>query len=193
MLEQYEQEFGDLIVRFLKIVFLSTLSSETEISFREAVGFRMAQRYLEAFEPFAAASKALSSRRARRNLLAALWEDGRGFSSDNLRCMRALAPHLDRALRLQIRLISADVRTEQVSGAFDRLTLGVIFLDRSGLPLWLNRRAQEMVRRSGALQLSSTGVTTHRQSDAQSLRELVKGALAGGTKISWQSAAMLMI
>jgi DNA-binding CsgD family transcriptional regulator/PAS domain-containing protein len=182
LLEQYEEEFGELVVRFLKIVFLSTLSAETDISVREAVGFRMAQRYLEAFEPFAAASKALSSRQARRNLLAALWEDGRGFNSDNLRCMRALVPHLDRALRLQIRLISADVRADQVSGAFDRLTLGVIFLDRSGLPLWLNRRAQEIVGRSSSLQLSSTGLTAHRQPDAQSLRELVKGALIDGTQ-----------
>jgi DNA-binding CsgD family transcriptional regulator len=180
VLEQYEEEFGELIVRFLKIVFLSTLSAQTEISVRETIGFRMAQQYLEAFEPFGATSKA--SRQARRNLLAALWEEGRGFSSDNLRCMRALVPHLDRALRLQMRLISADVRADLVSGAFDSLTLGVIFLDRSGLPLWLNKRAQEIIRHSNVLQLSSTGLTAHRQSDAQSVRELVKGALVGGTQ-----------
>jgi DNA-binding CsgD family transcriptional regulator len=96
--------------------------------------------------------------------------------------MRALVPHLDRALRLQMRLISADVRADLVSGAFDSLTLGVIFLDRSGLPLWLNKRAQEIIRHSNVLQLSSTGLTAHRQSDAQSVRELVKGALVGGTQ-----------
>jgi hypothetical protein len=38
LLEQYEEEFGELVVRFLKIVFLSTLSAETDISVREAVG-----------------------------------------------------------------------------------------------------------------------------------------------------------
>jgi hypothetical protein len=47
VLEQYEEEFGELIVRFLKIVFLSTLSAQTEISVRETIGFRMAQQYLE--------------------------------------------------------------------------------------------------------------------------------------------------
>jgi DNA-binding CsgD family transcriptional regulator/PAS domain-containing protein len=182
VLEQYEQEFGKLIIRFLKIVFLSTLSSQTDISVREAIGFRMAQRYLDAFEPLGTSSEALASGRARRNLLAALWEDGRGFSSDNLHCMRALVPHLDRALRLQMRLISADVRADLVSGALDSLTLGVIFIDRSGLPLWLNSRAQEIVRRSNVLQLSSAGLTARRQSDAHSVRKLVNGALTAGTQ-----------
>jgi hypothetical protein len=182
VLEQCEQEFGELIIRFLKIVFLSTLWSQTDISVREAIGFRMAQRYVEAFEPSGVATEALASRRARRNLLAALWEDGRGFSSDNLRCMRDLVPHLDRALRLQLRLISADVRADLVSGALDTLTLGVVFINRSGLPLWHNRRAQEIIRRSNVLRLSSAGLTAHRQSDTRSVRELVNGALDIGTQ-----------
>jgi hypothetical protein len=80
-----------------------------------------------------------------RNLIAALWEDGRVFSPDNIRCMHLFMPHLDRAMRLQMQLNSADLRAGRVSGVLDRLTLGVVLVEDSGRPAWLNRRAQEIV------------------------------------------------
>src|SRR5262245_10027015 len=40
-LDQCAEEYGELIVRFLKIVFFSTLSSQKEIAAREAIGLRM--------------------------------------------------------------------------------------------------------------------------------------------------------
>jgi DNA-binding CsgD family transcriptional regulator len=113
-------------------------------------------------------------------LLAALWEDGRIFNRDNLRHMRLLAPHIDRALRLQMRLSAADLRVDMVSGAFDRLALGVAFVDRSGRSLWLNRRAQEILEGSNELRLaSSSGPAGRGLSEARTLRELITGAASG--------------
>jgi DNA-binding CsgD family transcriptional regulator/PAS domain-containing protein len=182
VLDEYAQEFGELIIRFLKIVFLSILRSQNDVSAREAIGLRMAQRYLQAFEPLEGTSASSLSRAAGRRLIAALWEDGRIFSGDKLRSMRLLAPHLDRAVRLQMRLRSADLRADMVSGALDCLTHGVVLVDRSGLPLWLNQRAQEIINRSNALQLSSAGLAGYRPSDTRSLRELVKGAVSARTQ-----------
>jgi hypothetical protein len=51
-LDQYAREFGELIIHFFKIVFLSTLRSHNDASACEAVGLRMAQRYPQAFEPW---------------------------------------------------------------------------------------------------------------------------------------------
>ena len=143
-LEQYAQDFGELIVHFLKIVFLSTLRPQSDVSARQAVALRMVQRFPQAFEPWGQSPESPPPKAAWRKLLAALWEDGRIFNRDNLRHMRLLAPHIDRALRLQMRLSAADLRVDMVSGAFDRLALGVAFVDRSGRSLWLNRRAQEI-------------------------------------------------
>jgi hypothetical protein len=49
-LDEYAQEFGDLIIRFLKIVFLSMLRSQKDVRAREGIGLKMAQRYLQASE-----------------------------------------------------------------------------------------------------------------------------------------------
>jgi DNA-binding CsgD family transcriptional regulator len=179
-LDEYAQEFGELIVRFLKIVFLSILRSQNDVAAREAIGLKIAQRYLHAFEASQRASAASGS--IGRKLIATLWEDGRVFSGDNLRCMRLLAPHLDRALHLQMRLSSADVRASGVSGALDCLAHGVVLVDQSGLPVWLNKRAEEIINSSDALRLSHAGFVGHRPSDTRSLRELIKETVSAGTQ-----------
>jgi hypothetical protein len=180
-LDQYAQEFGELIVHFLKIVFLSILRPQSDVAAREAIGLRMVQRHPQAFEPWEETSASSQSKSAWRKLMAALWEDGRIFTRDNLRYMHLLAPHLNRALRLQMRLSAADLRIDMVSGAFDCLTLGVAFVDRSGQPLWLNRRAREIIDSSNVLQLASSAeLTGRRPSDTRSLRELITGAVSAG-------------
>ena len=174
-LDQYAEEFGELIVRFLKIIFLSILWSQKDVGAREAIGLRMTRRYLQAFEPSQGNSPSSSSKSAGRNLIAALWEDGRMFSDESLNSMRLLIPHLDRALRLQMRLKAADLRADLVSGALDCLTLGVVLVDRSGVPLWHNKRAREIVSHPDSLRLSISSLGGSRPSDTRSLRELVGG------------------
>lgn len=181
-LDEYEQEFGELIVRFLKNVFLSILWSPDDVRAREAIGLIMTQRYVQAFDPSGETSTSSPAISPRRRLIAALWEDGHIFGSDHLHSMRLLAPHLDRAARLQMRLNSADLHAERISGALDALTLGVVFVDGSGLPLWHNRRAQEIISRSNAAQRGCTGLAGHSRSDTQSLRELIKRALSAGNQ-----------
>ena len=181
-LDQYAEEFGELIIRFLKIVFVSILRSQHEASAREAIGLKMVQRYLEAFEPVTGISGSPKSKAAGRKLIAALWEEGRVFSGDNLRSMRLLIPHLDRALRLEMRLNLADLHRNLVSGALDYLTYGVVLVDTAGLPLLFNKRAQEIINQSDALRLSPAGLKGRRTLDTRSLRELITEALSAGTQ-----------
>jgi DNA-binding CsgD family transcriptional regulator/PAS domain-containing protein len=182
VLDEYEREFGELIIRFLKNVFLSILWSPDDVRAREAIGLIMTQRYVQAFEPSVGTSTSSPAISARRKLIAALWEDGYAFSGDTLRSMRLLAPHLDRAVRLQMRLSSADLHADRISGVLDVLTLGVVLVDDSGLPLWHNRRAQEIMSRSNAVRLASAGLAGHCRSDSQSLRELIKQAVSAGNQ-----------
>jgi DNA-binding CsgD family transcriptional regulator len=178
-LDEYECEFGELIVRFLKIVFLSMLWSPEDVYGRESIGLIMTQRYLQALDlPEDTSTPSPSS--MHRKLIAGLWEDGHAFSRENLESMRLIAPHLDRALRLQMRLNSADLHAKRISGALDALTLGVVLVNGSGRPLWLNKRAEEITSRSTAIRFCSTGLAGHKHSDTQSLHDLIKGAVSSG-------------
>ena len=180
ILDQYVDEFGELIIRFLKILCLSVLYSQNDIGNREIIGLRLARQYLPAFEPVAATSISAPSRPALRRLIAALWEEGCVFSSGDLHCIRVLIPHLDRALRLQMRLSAAKLETEMVSGALDCLTLGVMFVDHRGVPLWLNRRARELTNSSGVIRISSNGLIGRDPSDTRSINRLVQDAICEG-------------
>jgi hypothetical protein len=142
----------------------------------------MTRRYVQAFEPSGETSVPSPVSSMRRKLIAALWENGHAFGPDHLRSMRLLTPHLERAVRLQMRLRSADLNAERISGAFDALTLGVILVDGTGRPFWLNKRAQEIMRFSNGVRLCSSGLAGHGQSDTQSLRDLVKGAVFAGSQ-----------
>jgi DNA-binding CsgD family transcriptional regulator len=180
-LDQYAEEFGELIVRFLKIVFLSILQSQNEVGVREAIGLKMVQRYVDAFEPAAGIAYSPKSKLVGRKLIAALWEDGRAFSGDNLRSMQVLIPHLDRALRLQTHFKSRDFHKNLMSGSLDYLTHGVVLVDSSGLPVWMNKRAQEMITESDDLLLGPGGLRSRRPRDTRSLRELIREAVFSGT------------
>ena len=176
-LDQYAEEYGELIVRFLKIVFISTLSSQKDIAAREAIGLRMTRRYLQAFRAMQASSSSWKS--VGRRLIAALWEDGRTFKGENL---RLITPHLDRALRLQIRLNAAQLQADIISGALDHLTLGVVLVDRAGMPIWHNRRAHEIMASTGGLRITRNGLAGASPADTRVLRELITAAVCEGAQ-----------
>ncbi len=176
-LDQYGEEYGELIVRFLKIVFLSTLCSQKEITAREAIGLRMTRRYLQTFRGMQASPSSWKS--VGRRLIAALWEEGRTFNGENL---RLITPHLDRALRLQMRLNAGQLQSDIISGALDHLTLGVILVDRAGMPIWHNRHAHKIMARASGLRITKHGLAGASPADTQVLRNLVTAAVCEGAQ-----------
>ncbi len=172
-LDQYAAEFENLIVRFLRLVFLSVLWSQKDIGTREALGARMVRRYLQGREV------SRSDLHSARHLIAALWEDGVMFERSHLQYMRLLAPHLDRAARLQTRLNLVTLRSELASGTLDCLTLGVIVVDQAGYKIWHNRQADAFVSDPEVLALSGSRLVGRDVSSRQMVRKLIDQAIAG--------------
>lgn len=173
-LEQYAAEFDKLIVRFLRLVFLSILWSQRDVSAREALGARMVRRYLSernASQP---------DRSTARSLIAAMWEEGRIFEVRHLEYMRILAPHLDRAARLQMRINFFGLRSELVSGALDRLTVGVVVVDQAGSIVWHNRQATAIASDPQVLSFSGPRLVGRDAAATQSIRQLIGGAVDRG-------------
>jgi len=171
--DQYTAEFDDLIAQFLRLVFLSVLWSQKDVSAREALGARMAKRYLQGRE--ARGSEVQVARR----LIIAMWEDARMVDFRHLHYMRLLVPHLDRAARLQMRLNLLTLRSELASGALDNLTVGVIMVDQAGANIWYNRRAKEIASDPSVLSLSGSRLIGRDASSTRSVRELISRAVAG--------------
>ena len=172
-LDRYAAEYQNLIVRFLRLVFISVLWSQKDVRAREALGARMVRRYLQGRE--ASWSDILDARR----LIAAMWEEGRIFDLRHLNYMQLLAPHLDRAARLQMRLNLATVRSELVSGALDHLTVGVIVVDQAGSTIWQNRRAEEIAADPEVLTIFGQRLLGRNPSSTQSIGQLICRAIAG--------------
>ncbi len=173
-LDQYAAEFDNLIVRFLRLVFLSVLWSQKDVGAREVLGTRIVRRYLHSRE----ASR--SDGHVARRLIAALWEDGLMFDFRHLQYMQLLAPHLDRAARLQMRLNVATLRSELVSGALDHLTVGLIVVDQAGSRIWHNRRASEIASDPQALTFVGQRLAGRDCASTQSIRELIARAVDRG-------------
>ena len=181
LLDEYTQKFGDLIARFLKILFLSMLWSQKDVSAREILGLKMIQRYLQNFDPSEPANST-PSKSAMRNLIAALWQDGRMFNEDRIQSISLFGAHLDRALRFQMRLSATQLQANTVSGVLDQLIVGVVLVDRTGLRVWHNRRAEEIMMNSDVLRVSPAGFVGRTPADTRALREFVNGAISNGVQ-----------
>jgi DNA-binding CsgD family transcriptional regulator len=173
-LDQYVAEYDNLIVRFLRLVFLSVLWSQKDVGAREAIGARIVRRYLQGRD----ASR--SDGHVARRLIAAMWEDGLIFDLRHLQYMQLLAPHLDRAARLQMRLNLKTLQSELVSGALDHLTVGVIVVDQAGSSIWHNRRASEIGSDPQALTFVGQRLAGRDAASTQSIRELIARAVDRG-------------
>jgi DNA-binding CsgD family transcriptional regulator len=181
VLDRYAEEFGELIVRFLKIIFLSILWSPAHVGGREATGLRMAQRFLPRANSGGGPPSPPAAKSGMRNLIAALWEDCQPFSVESLELLRLLAPHFERAMRLQMRVIEQEFRADMLSASLDRLALGVVLIDRLGLPVWVNQRAHEIIDEKNGLRLSSAGLAAHEPSQTRRLRDLVREVVSVGS------------
>ncbi len=102
------------------------------------------------------------------------------FDPRSLQLMKILAPHLDRAARLQMRLNVATLHTELITGALDRLTLGVVFFDQTGARIWHNKQAMEIASDPGVLNFCANRLVGRDASSTQSLRELIARAVRDG-------------
>ena len=88
-----------------------------------------------------------------------------------------LVPHLQRAFLIAKRMMELKYRTGSLEQAMNRFSSGVIMLDGRGMPVYLNRRAREVVARMQGLHIVSgqlvgpTVQTTHR------IRQMVSAAI----------------
>src|SRR5215469_16499496 len=78
--------------------------------------------------------------------ISTLRPEGKGsFCEDDTDLLRALMPHLQRAIQLHQRLSAAEDRAAIARDALDRIPAGLVVINASGKVLLINRQAQAVI------------------------------------------------
>jgi DNA-binding CsgD family transcriptional regulator len=101
------------------------------------------------------------------------------FGEGERRLLGALIPHMRRSIQLGFRIDSYRALQQGAFAALDRLSVGVILLDRQARIAYLNAAARAFGGDGGALQLANATVSTVSPPHSQRLGELIRASLRG--------------
>lgn len=109
---------------------------------------------------------------------ASVWigrSEGAGeFSQHDLQRFARLVPNFGRAMAVHHRLRVAEMQVELATGAFDRVSVGVVLLDVHGDPILANREAVRIALRRDGFVFGDRSLTAEDPADSTRLRELIR-------------------
>lgn len=121
--------------------------------------------------------------------------DAPSFSDEAARLLKDCAPHLQRAMRLRVRLWKGDERGEAAWSArmIERLPMGVVLLDGRARIVAMNRIGQAIVDARDGLRSQHGGLLADRRADAGRLAGALDAAVAGKGQAAFGQAADLRV
>ncbi|MDR6774104.1 helix-turn-helix transcriptional regulator [Azospirillum sp. BE72] len=106
------------------------------------------------------------------------------FPEETLRLLQDCAPHLQRAMRLRVRLWARrDGREEETAWSarmIDRLPMGVVLLDAAGRTVAVNRAMQAMIDARDGLRIVQGRLHAEQGGEARRLAHMLEASLSGG-------------
>lgn len=112
------------------------------------------------------------------------------FGSEDAGLVRALVPHLQRALRTHSVLAEADARRCELQEALERLATGIVLVNADARVIFINAAARHLVNRRDALAIDRMGIVASDSRENATLRALIaqaartsqrRGLYSGGT------------
>jgi DNA-binding CsgD family transcriptional regulator len=102
------------------------------------------------------------------------------FSGLHFQILRALAPHLNRLLRITLEMNTIACERAMFVSALNDLAIGIIFADWRGKLLHLNRAAESMLAANDGLGIKGGRVAAAHDDENRALAELIAGATGHG-------------
>ena len=99
------------------------------------------------------------------------------FGPEERSLLRALMPHLQRAISLHRWIADLEAHKAAAADALNHWSLGVILLDNYGRILLLNRKAEEIVSQRDGLALGADGLHATLPRETSALRGLIRDAI----------------
>jgi DNA-binding CsgD family transcriptional regulator len=113
------------------------------------------------------------------------------FQQDDLNLLAVIAPHLQRAMRMNLRLASLGAERNTAMEALDRLAHGILVIDQSCRIMLANRVAEEIVAQADGIGSGRLGLHTATAAQTNELRRLVAQA-AGADRRTPVGGALLV-
>ena len=95
------------------------------------------------------------------------------FEQEHVRTLGLLLPHLERAMRVHVRLEDARVRADGAAEALDRLAFGVILVDRHARVVLANHAAEAMLALGEGIRADASGLRAATAAQTTNLRRLI--------------------
>ena len=112
---------------------------------------------------------------------------------EDLDPVRALVPHLQRALVIHSRIRGAEMRAGASEEALDRLLGGVILLDERGAPIAINQTAERILAAHDGLILDRDGLSASTPKQTDELRRALAGAAETGAGNGEDAGAVMRL
>jgi len=101
------------------------------------------------------------------------------FGAEEIRLLNILAPHVTRAVQVHRKLSSITVEKEWALGALDQLRIGIILTDSLGVPLFVNRAAEQMMAPGDGVSICHGRLVLSNPAETALLHKLVANAAQG--------------
>jgi DNA-binding CsgD family transcriptional regulator/PAS domain-containing protein len=100
-------------------------------------------------------------------------DDRADFGGEEIALLKALMPHMQRALKIHMHLAEANLRQGEFVEAIEPLAVGVILVTASGQVLFANRSARRLLDNRDGLMIDRQGLRAGRSRETNALRALI--------------------
>jgi DNA-binding CsgD family transcriptional regulator len=100
-------------------------------------------------------------------------DDRAEFAGEEIALLKALMPHMQRALKIHMHLAEASLRRGEFVEAMEPLAVGVIIVTASARVLFANRSARRLLDKRDGLMIDRQGLRAVRSREATALRALI--------------------
>ncbi|HLG55440.1 MAG TPA: LuxR C-terminal-related transcriptional regulator [Vicinamibacterales bacterium] len=115
------------------------------------------------------------------------------FAEEEVALLRALMPHLQRALQIHRRVTRSEAVADRSMAALDHLGHAVLLLDAGGRPMHVNRAAEHLLRGRDGLTLEQHELRAANPRDTTMLRQMIAGAIETSLGNGTSSGGVLVL
>jgi len=120
-------------------------------------------------------------------------EDRAEFGSEEIALLKALMPHMQRALKIHMHVAASDLRQRELAEAMEPLAVGVILVSKDARVIFANASAQRLLKQRDGLMTDRNGLRAIQSREAAALRALIACTATEGGRVHPQSGGGLNV